>query len=327
MKQIDSVLIAGAGAIGLLVADTLYRYNPGGLRILASGERLARYRETGFRVNGERVDFALADGDAPRAGLADLIIVACKYHHLEQVIKDIEGFVGGRTIILSLLNGISSEEIIGAVYGPERLPLAMILGTDSRNTGNGASFTQRGVVSFGDVAGKAGGTAGGKAGGKGDERDRLLADYFTRAGLPFEYHPNDMKRILWYKYMINVGINQTSALLALPYGCFKRDHPQGIAEARMLQESAMWEVIAVANRLDIDLGGKDIENWYRTLSTLGDSGYTSMCQDVLAGRKTEVELFGRTVTDLGLKLGVPTPVNQALALGLRAIEQSYGIRG
>jgi 2-dehydropantoate 2-reductase len=315
MEQIDSVLIAGAGAIGLLIADTLYRYNPGGLRILASGERLKRYREAGFLVNGERVDFPFADGEAPESGRTDLIIVSCKYHHLEQVLKDIKPFVGKETIILSLLNGISSEEIIGVSYGPERLPLAMILGTDSRNTGNGASFTQRGVVNFGD------------ADGKETERDRLIADYFTRAALPFEYHPKDMKRSLWYKYMINVGVNQTSALLRLPYACFKRDHPQGISEARLLMESAMQEVIAIANRQGIDLGDTDIENWYRTLASLGDSGCTSMCQDVLAGRKTEVELFGRTISDLGLKFNVPTPVNKALWLALRAIEQSYGVRG
>jgi 2-dehydropantoate 2-reductase len=313
MKQIDSVLIAGAGAIGLLAAEALYRHNPGGVRILASGERLRRYREAGLWVNGARLDFAFAGGDAPAR--TDLIIVSCKYHHLEQLIKDIKPFVGGETIILSLLNGITSEDIIGAAYGRDRLPLAMIIGTDSQNTGNGASFTQRGVVNFGG------------ADGRETERDRLIADYFTRAGLPFEYRPKDMKRAFWYKYMINVGANQSSALLRLPYACFKRDHPQGIPEARRLLESAMRELIAVANRIGIDLGDADIENWYAALAALNDRGYTSMCQDVLAGRKTEVELFGLTVTELGLKYRIPTPVNRALWLALRAVEQSYGIRG
>jgi 2-dehydropantoate 2-reductase len=313
MKQIDSVLIAGAGASGLLIADTLYRHNPGGVRILASGERQRRYRETGLWVNGERTDFSFADRETPQDSRTDLVIVACKHHHLEQVVADMGPFVGDETIILSLLNGITSEEIIGAVYGRERLPLAMIIGTDSQNTGNGASFTRRGVVNFGD------------AGGKETARDRLIADYFTRAGLPFEYHPNDMKRAFWYKYMINVGANQSSALLRLPYACFKRDHPRGIDEARRLLESAMREVIAIANRLGIDLDSQDIENWYSTLAALNDSGYTSMCQDVLAGRKTEVELFGLTISELGLKYGIPTPVNSTLALALSAIEQTYGI--
>ncbi|MDR3193373.1 MAG: hypothetical protein LBT87_09945, partial [Treponema sp.] len=182
MKRIESVLIAGAGAIGLLIADTLYRHNPGGTRILASGERQRRYRENGLWVNGEHLDFSFADGETPDGNTADLIVVACKHHHLEQLVADIRPFVGEETIILSLLNGITSEEIIGAVYGRERLPLAMIIGTDSQNTGNGTSFTRRGVVNFGD------------ADGKETERDRLIADYFTRAGLPFEYRPRDMKR-------------------------------------------------------------------------------------------------------------------------------------
>jgi 2-dehydropantoate 2-reductase len=48
-----------------------------------------------------------------------------------------------------------------------------------------------------------------------------------------------------------------------------------------------------------------------------------MCQDVLGSRKTEVEMFASTVMDYGKKYGIATPVNRALYLALRAIEQTY----
>jgi 2-dehydropantoate 2-reductase len=309
MKSIEKVLIAGAGAIGLTVADGRHRYNPKAPSILASDERLTRYREKGIWINGQRMDFALAD---PLDGEAfDLIIIAVKSYQLNQLIADMKPFVGKDTILLSLLNGISSEDIIGAVYGMERLPLAMIIGTDSQYNEKGAFFIQRGVINFGD------------AGGRDTERDRLLVDFFTRAGILFEYHRQDMKRTLWYKFMINVGTNQTSALLRLPYGAFKKNYPAAVPEAQEILESAMDEVISIAAAEGIGLDESDKERWYITVAALSDSGYTSMCQDVLARRKTEAELFGLTVMEYGARHGIPTPVNETLYRALRAIERSY----
>ncbi|MDR1933328.1 MAG: 2-dehydropantoate 2-reductase [Spirochaetales bacterium] len=311
MKKIESVLIAGAGAIGLTVAETIHSFDPRCISILAGGERLERYRRDGLWINGKKIDFTLADAGVKEAAAADLIIIASKYHHLQRIISDIKPYVGGDTIIVSLLNGISSEEIIGRAYGRQRLPLAMIIGTDAQHKGNQTSFSLRGLIHFGDAE------------GKDTPRDRSIAEFFGRAGLAFEYHPQDMKRTLWFKFMVNVGVNQVSAVLRLSYGAFKRLSPPGIPEARELLESAMAEVIAIAAAEGISLGQADIAGWYETVEALGDKGYTSMCQDVLAGRKTEVEMFARVVMEYGKKHGVPTPVNEILYRELRAIEQAY----
>jgi 2-dehydropantoate 2-reductase len=187
----------------------------------------------------------------------------------------------------------------------------MIIGTDARHTGSKTVFSQRGVIHFGDAE------------GRDTRRDLLIAGFFGLAGIPFEYHPRDMRRTLWYKFMINVGINQVSALLRLPYGPFKRRSPPGVKEARELLAAAMWEVIAIARAEGVPLGDEDIENWYKTVGALEDGGYTSMCQDVLAQRKTEVELFAPVVRQYGAKHGIPTPVNDMLLLALRTIEQTY----
>jgi 2-dehydropantoate 2-reductase len=125
--------------------------------------------------------------------------------------------------------------------------------------------------------------------------------------------------------MINAGVNQISAVLRLPYGAFKEQSPPGIPEARSFLESVMKEVIAVAAAEGIQLGRADIENWYKTVDALNNGGYTSMCQDVLAGRKTEVELFASVVMDYGKKHNIPTPVNETLFRELRIIEQTYDL--
>ena len=303
---IKSVLLAGAGAIGLLVADSIYKTDPSCISILAAGERLKRYRANGLRINGRAVDFRITE-----EAKADLIIVACKFHHLDQIMEDMAPSVGKDTIILSLLNGISSEEIIGARFGRERLPLAMIIGTDASHQGEETRFSSRGVIHFGD------------SGGRNGEREQSIAEFFTRTGVPFVLEA-DMKKTLWYKFMMNAGVNPTTAILRLPYSAVKNTGGPGeIPEARQLMEAAMTEVIAVANAEGIGLAAADIEKQYTTLNSLNPSGYTSMCQDVMAKRKTEAEMFSLTVAELGKKHGIPVPVNEMFYLLLRAIEKSY----
>lgn len=96
-----------------------------------------------------------------------------------------------------------------------------------------------------------------------------------------------------------------------------------LAEARELMESAMQEVILLAEARNIDLTEKDIKEWHAFLSTLAPTGKTSMLQDVEAGRKTEVEIFSGKVVSLGKACGVPTPVNETLYRILKVTEQRF----
>ena len=301
--KINNVLIAGAGAVGLPTAESIYKTDPGCISILAKGERLERYRKNGLKVNGKKLDFRFSYGEK-----ADLIIVASKYYHLDEIIEDIGPSVGKDTIILSLLNGITSEEIIGRKLGRERLPLAMVLGTDASHAGEETTYTLKGVIHFGDADGKNG------------EREDSIAEFFTRTGVKFVLEPN-MKRKLWFKYMMNVGANQTTAVLRLPYRAIKNKGEKGeIPEARAILEKAMKEVITVANAEGIDLNEGDFESCYRTTNLLDDNGYTSMCQDVLAGRKTEVDMFSLVLMDMAKKHKISVPVNEMLYLLIKSIE-------
>ena len=307
--KINSVLIAGAGAIGLSTAESIYKTDPACVTILANGERLERYKKNGLKVNGEKLDFAFSGDSVNGNAQPGLILIACKFHHLDEVINDIRPYVGKDTIILSLLNGITSEEIIEGKLKCEKLPLAMVLGTDAFHEKEGTSFTKKGVVHFGDRDGMNG------------EREDCVADFFSNTGVPFALEQN-MKRKLWFKYMMNVGVNQVSAVLRIPYGAIQsKTGSENIPEAHILVQKTMREVIAVANAEGIDLGDDDIANCFAVTDKLSPTGYTSMCQDIMAGRKTEVEMFSLTLMDLAKKHGIPVPVNEMLYLEIRAEER------
>ncbi len=308
LKHISSVLIAGAGAIGSMVAYQIFKKSPGNVSVLAGGERLARYREQGFIINGEHCFFPLTDSLGSSS--SDLVIIACKFHHLDQILLDLKNHIGPDTLILSLLNGISSESIIGKAYGEGRVPYAMILGTDAGHEGNRTSFSKTGTIFFGDA----------HNGLPRAARVETIANFFETEGIAYNV-PENMLNRLWFKFMMNVGLNQVTAVLRRPYGIFKKDSL--ISEAAELLNAAMTEVKAVAMAEGITLTEDDVATVYRTIDSLSDEGKTSMCQDVEAGRKTEVELFSGTMRELGKKHGIAVPVNEMLFKMLKAIEQSY----
>ncbi|NIQ38072.1 MAG: hypothetical protein GTN81_05735 [Proteobacteria bacterium] len=125
-------------------------------------------------------------------------------------------------------------------------------------------------------------------------------------------------RVDFTTWIANVGINQVSAILGVPYGVFQRS-----PEARELMESAMREAMNIAKAVKVDLIEEDIRNWYSFLMQLSPEGKTSMVQDVEAKRKTEVEMFAGKVIELGERYGIQTPVNETLFRTIKEIEQQY----
>ena len=169
--------------------------------------------------------------------------------------------------------------------------------------GNTITFTKPGKHFFGEANNA-----------QPSERVRRVQAAFDKAGIIYET-PVDMLRTMWWKFMINVGMNQASAVMRSPYGVFQRS-----AEAQALMEALMQEVIVLAERVGVNLVAQDVADWYGFLNTLSPEGKTSMLQDVEAGRKTEVEIFGGKVVALGKEHGVPTPVNETVLRIIRVLE-------
>jgi len=306
-KEIRSVLIVGAGAVGAAVAGMIEQREPGAVSVLAGGERQLRYQRDGFLLNGVRRDFPVVAPADP--GEPDLAIVAVKTYQLPQAIEDMRNHVGTGTLVLSLLNGITSEDLLAEAFGADRVPLAMILGIDAVRQGNATRFSGTGKIHFGDPS---------NAEGAWSDRVARIARFFQRTGVPFVV-PEDMVRSLWYKFMINVGINQASAVIRAPYGVF-----QTMPEAREVMESAMRETVQLSKSLGTGLRDADVASWHETLTKLAADGKTSMLQDVEARRKTEVDAFAGTVIELGQAAELLVPVNMTLFNLIRAIERGYG---
>ena len=112
IKSIEKIAIIGAGALGATYGSLLYELDPESVCFIANGDRCVKLHRDGVVVNGKRYDLAVL---RPEEGTSvDLIIVAVKHYQLDQAISEMKEFVGPQTIILSVMNGIDSEERIAA---------------------------------------------------------------------------------------------------------------------------------------------------------------------------------------------------------------------
>lgn len=303
--SIETIAIIGAGALGAVYGSLFQDMQPGCVAFLAGGERMLRLRREGVVVNGKtyRIPVLGPEDDSPPV---DLIVFAVKNHHLDEAIGDVKNRVGDRTDIISVMNGIDSEDRIGNAYGMEKVLYCVSVGIDALRKGNRVTYTTQGRLFIGEAVNRA-----------PTQRVRRIQAVFDRAGIFYETPP-DMMRILWWKFMINVGINQASAVLGAPYAAFQTE-----GEARDLMGAAMREVVQVARKAGVNLSEGDIDGFDPFLSRLNPRGKTSMLQDVEDGRKTEVEMFAGRVIELGRHHGVPTPVNRRLFDQIRKIEAGF----
>ena len=305
MPEIQKVAVLGAGAMGARLAAQFYDTPGFSTALIAQGQRLERLKKDGVVINGKPYFIPVFRPDEAHAP-ADLVIVALKQHHLAQALPGLEKWVGPDTLFISIMNGLDSEEYIGSIYGMDKVLYTVSLGMDAVRLDNQVSFTSAGMYYFGEAQNPS-----------ISPRVRRVQQAFDRAGIKHAT-PEDMLRMLWWKFMVNVGINQASAVMRAPYSVFQSD-----PDAQGLMETLMAEVVALAQVLNINLGPQDIKDWYPVLNRLSPAGKTSMLQDIEAGRKTEVEAFGGKAVELGKIHGVPTPVNQAVFQAIRVLEKNF----
>lgn len=295
MKDIKTVSIIGLGNLGIAYGHHLSKKIPKeDLRIVADQTRIERYERDGIYCNGEKCDFRYI---TPEESVepADLILFTVKFQDLRDAIRAVKNHVGEGTIILSALNGISSEGMIGEAYGMEKMLYCVAQGMDGIKSGNRLDYDHIGMLCFGD------GTAGIIS-----DKTRAVDAFFKKTELPHEVETDMIKR-LWGKFMMNVGVNQTASVFLCNYGGLQEEGP-----ARDTMIAAMREVIPLSEKEGYPLTEEDLSYWLKVLGVLRPEGKPSMQQDMEAGKTTEVELFSGTVIELAKKHGIAVPVNESL---------------
>lgn len=302
-QMIEKVAIIGMGALGLMYGSYISERSGRDAVFILNEERMIRYRDKIFTVNGKVVDPYMKAEDA--AEPADLVLVAVKYNSLESALDTMKNCVGEHTIILSVLNGIVSEDIIAGRYGREKIVYTVAQGMDAMKIGDDLTYTQMGKLYIGMP--------------KGSDETNLnkVADYFESIGMPYVKEKDIMLR-MWSKFMLNVGVNQTCTAFETDYaGCLAP------GEAHDTFVAAMEEVVAVGQAEGIALTEDTVREYIDIIRTLKPDGVPSMRQDSMQKRPTEVEMFAGTVIRLAEKHGISVPANEFLYCRIKQIEATY----
>lgn len=308
-SDIKNVIICGIGAIGSIYADKIHNKTPENLRILVDRERKERYIKNPIIFNGRELNFNYilpTDNNFK----ADLIIIATKNNGLNQALENMKNFVKDDTIILSLLNGVTSEEVIAAKYGWDKVLLAFFIGHSAIREGRNITHDDVNVINFGEK----------NPNTVLSEKTLRVKRYFDSMGINYKI-PSDMYYAQWLKFMLNVTCNQVSAILRMTFGDMQKNEV-----FKNFAREVMQECVEIAKAEGVQNTETLIPETINLIRGMIPEGKTSMLQDVEAGRKTEVDIFAGTIVKLGLKHNIPTPYNKILMEMIEIIHENQNIK-
>lgn len=287
------VAVIGAGAIGSALAAHLSRVGP--VTLVGHDNPHRQALETGpltvREVDGSVTSMAVdVTNNHAAVADADLLVLAVKSYDTDQAIVDVEPYLG-ETPVLTLQNGLGNIERIRESVTPEQ-----ILGG---TTTLGAFVPEPGAVRI-ESSGE---TIIGRPWG---DRDRVLeqvAETFQSAGLQTEIDARIRRRI-WQKVLVNVGINPVTALGGVENGRLQS------GPGRTLLVSAIEEAqtVAEAEGFTID---SPVERALAVVEATGQNR-SSMLRDLESNSQTEIDALNGAIVDRAVEHDISVPVNRTL---------------
>lgn len=299
--KIKKVAVLGAGAVGSYVIWGLSSRNDIELGVIAEGERAERLKQNGCTINGKIYHPEVWNSGETDA--VDLLIVALKYGSLSAALESIQKVTTENTVIMSLMNGVDSEEIIAEKVGVKHL-LPAVIKVASHKEEDGYHFdpeTTIGII-FGELTAP-----------YDSDRIRAIEELFKDTGIHFrttEYAREEM----WSKFRLNVCNNLPQAILGAGVGCYRDS-----VHMKAISDGLKGELEAIAQAKGIDLSKTEASSGRG--SAVPPSARYSTLQDLDAGRHTEIDMFSGALIRMGKELGIPAPYNEYTYHMIKALEE------
>ena len=299
--QIRSVALLGAGAVGSYVIWGLTERENLRFGVVAEGARAERLARDGCAINGET--YRPAVWTPQQANGVDLLIIALKYGALPGALDTIRAVVGENTTVMSLMNGVDSEEKIAAVVGQEHL-LYSLIKIASHRKDDGVWFDADST--FGIIYGEL-------AAPYDSARVQAVAALFEGTGI--RVHASDcIREEMWSKFRLNVCNNLPQAILGAGVGCYRDS-----AHMKAISDGLRRELEAIAAAKDIDFSRIGDASAHGCM--VAPTARYSTLQDLDAGRHTEIDMFSGALMRMGQELGIPTPYNEYTYHMIKALEE------
>ena len=296
--------IMATGGVGGYFGAMLAR---GGKEVafIARGAHLESMRKDGLRVESVAPGaFSVRDGvftDSPaEAGVCDVILYCVKTTANVVAIPAIAPMVGAGTVIINLQNGVDNEEKLAAVYGAER-----VMG--------GSAYIFTSIAAPGlirQIGGPRRMVFGEMAGGASARGDAILAE-LKDAEINAEYS-GDIEAELWTKFIFICAVGGMTALTRSSIG-----EIMAYEGTRNMMRETMREVYLVGRAKGVNLPDGADEGRYRFIDEQNPASKGSLCHDLEAGRRLEIDALCGTISRIGAEVGVETPCNDFISHTLK----------
>ncbi len=216
-----------------------------------------------------------------------------------------EDLISENGIAVSIQNGLGHAEIISSRVGKNRVMGGSTTHSAWRDNGGSVHWTGRGAIDLGRFDG-----------GEPGEIGESFISILEKSGLSPRWSYN-IEGEIWRKLLINVAINPVCAIAGVRNGA--------LLEINELWEQAvetMKEAELVALELGVNLGQIDNEEYLKSVVISTSENRVSMLQDLMSGRKTEIDVLCGEIVAIGEKLGIPTPKNSILFALVKGVEMS-----
>lgn len=305
------IAVMGSGGLGGYFGARLCK---GGadVHFIARGRHLEAMRTDGLRIEGPEpihIDEVSATDDPRSIGEADFVLVCVKLWDTQAALEQMRPLVGPRTTLVSFQNGVLKDEYLTSAYEPSQVMggIGYVAATIDRP----GVIRQTGPMQrllFGEFDGSR------------SVRGEALLERCLAGGINAELS-TDIVREIWQKFVFLVGLSGTTTTMRAPIGPI-RENPQ----TRALLLDLMREVVAVGRAHGVDLPEDYAQARLRFADGVAYDMTSSMHHDLERGNRLEVRWLAGGVVELGLKKGVPTPLNRAVSdiLALRANGAAVG---
>ena len=294
------VALIGAGAVGGYVIWGFDGAAGVTFTVVAEGARRERLERGGVTINGQRHSVQVREPG--QAGAQDVVFIATKYGGLDEAVAMLPPLIGPDTLVLSLLNGVDSEERVAQAIGAEHVVHSLIR-ISSRRTQEGICFDTRDPVNcicFGLPKDRA------------RERGKLevLSELLSRTRICWSI-PEDILGEIWLKYASNIANNLPQAVIGVPASLYRSSE-----HGRFLAQKLWTEAAAVAAVRGITLA----EEVFIFPDRFAAAKYSTL-QDLEAGRHTEIDMFAGQMLRMAAEAGIPVPYCEYTYHAIKALEE------
>jgi 2-dehydropantoate 2-reductase len=290
----QKIFILGAGAIGSCYGALLSRKND--VTLIGNKAHVDAVNSHGLTIKGEiEGKFPVkAETRITEVPLNSLIVLTTKAQDSVKAVTELKPLLRKDTIIFVLQNGLRMKELIQEAVGHKaEVARGLIL--------MAAEFLEPGQITFWNGATIIERTE------SGDKIRALL----QKSGIKTKVSEN-METEEWSKMVVNCVINPLTAVLGV------RNNEIGVASLRRVRRGLVEEcsVVAKAEGIHFKLGlESEIDHKISSYTN-----YSSMCQDIMKGKKTEISFLNGKIVEFGKKHGIATPVNETMVGLIRFLE-------